>query len=221
MKRKNLESRRHKALRRCGTALSLLVILVLLGDYALTPGMSRRQLERELGTGELTVLWQDARWTGTVLHVAQIAGNERAMVSADYLLHPLRGWQYLRYNTDTLDSSGGGEVHIAADDAYYAGEPGFFYGRVSSRTDSLRIRGFSGQKDPAAGEIIWREQGCVTVGRGDFREKEGLRWFKVPAPEDWTQERVVAEALDSAGAVLGRQEIGLWPETGLVMDDLR
>lgn len=221
MKKKKLESRRHKALRRCGTALSLLVILALLGDFALTPGMSRRQLERELGTGELTVLWQDVRWTGSVLHVAQIAGNERAMVSADYLLHPLRGWQYLRYNTDTLDSSGGGEVHIGDDDAYYAGEPGFFYGRVSPETDKLRIRGLSARKDPSAGGIVWTEQGCVTVEREDFREKAGLTWFKVSAPEEWTRERVVAEALDGAGAVLGRREIGLWPETGLVMDDLR
>jgi len=61
----------------------------------------------------------------------------------------------------------------------------------------------------------------VTVDGETFRETAGLRWFKVPAPEDWTQELVSAEALDSAGAVLGRREIGLWPETGLVMDDLR
>lgn len=191
--KKKLESRRRKALRRCVTALVLLELLALSGQYTLTPARSLRELEDRLGTGRMEVLWQEPEWpTGRSddyrARCTQLAGNENAVALVTHGLRPLQGgWRSIPWDSMVIDCSGG--------DGLYAGWDGtHLFGQVKlPEAVSLTVEG-PGNRSAVLPENTW-----FTA--------DGCRFFLLTVPREQSGGPITVTACGSGGEVLASRRV--------------
>ncbi|BAL00589.1 hypothetical protein OBV_33900 [Oscillibacter valericigenes Sjm18-20] len=221
-RKKNIETRKHKALRRALICLGVLVIFSVLHLYTFTPMQGVRQSEAEAGTGQTYLIRHmgGEKWNERDYMTA----NENAILITRVTFYPLLGWSGRPFGI--LDCADGGDFQATSlvwrnyDDK---ANRCIICGRLRSR-EVMGIRA-EGHWDEESEKIRTLPEVTISGGPEIWTEKDGWRYFfaesTVPDTENGEMAyptEMTVTTLDKAGNPL-RQYKGSTYERFIPVDE--
>ena len=207
-KKRRVETRKRKALRRTVLCLAALAAFSALRLYTFAPTQCVRQTEERMGTGQTRVVRRinGEKW-GESLY---LTANEKAVLLSEVSFHPLVGWN--GGPMAVLDCDGLGEFQARAMSWRIGGEQFtrvMVYGRTKSReVQSIRVEGHWNEET----ERVRNLPEVKLSGDPDmWTDVDGWRYFflkeiipDTPNGEMAFPEWLTADLLDEAGNTLGQ-----------------
>lgn len=207
-RKKRMETRKDKALRRTLLCLAALALFSVLRLYTFTSMQSIRQTEERMGTGQTRVVRRinGEKW-GESLY---LTANEKDILLSKVSFHPLVGWN--GGAMAVLDCDGLGDFQARATSWRIGGEQFtrvIVYGRTKlAEAQAIQAEGHWSETD---GQMRNPPEVKLFGGPGIWTDKDGWRYFymekHIPDTRNGEMaypEWMTADLLDGEGTVLGQ-----------------
>lgn len=208
-RKKNIETRKHKALRRTLICLGVMAVFSMLHLYTFTPMQGIRYVEAQNETGRTRVVTRmlspgELHLWGTLFY---LTANENAVLMSYVQFHPLVGW--MNSLGAALDCSDGAPIHagqwsVGHDD----GSAWYIFGRVDDMNIKQLVVSVESLGYDDSGAEVRTELFRTAAEDTEWMERGDARYYIVPLDNsDWTDRDDGITIFSVCGLNAGGKEI--------------